>query len=356
MRARPNLSSDRLVQDYLARVAAAARHLPKGARMAFVGRTKAQIERQVTAAGTDDPGKVVEILAALGEPEELVREERLRIDSKWLKKRGRDEESESATPATAPSKPRVYQPRVHRRLNSRWRPATPPPRKPGAQSADGPDGTQTGTANGAVPAGSAATAPGFTGPAPIEPAATGPEIIEPEFTEPAPAGPTPASPTPASPTPANSTLWPGDLDAMMPPGPAPDEDGPAPGPQTPLDGIWELSRRHLLESVAVVLIGLGGAILPFPFWLAGAVVALFSRLWGGREKVAAFGGPVLVDLVGAVVSAFLIGGNSNVIAIYLHALHIETSLWIRLGCVLTAIYLAWRVSQGRRVKVPPWKR
>jgi hypothetical protein len=366
MRARPNLSSDRLVQDYLARVAAAARHLPKGARMAFVGRTKAQIERQVTAAGTDDPGKVVEILAALGEPEELVREERLRIDSKWLKKRGRDEESESAAPATTTGRPRVYQPRVHRRLNSRWRPATPPPRKPGAQSADGPDGTQTGTVNGAIPPGSAATAPGFTGPAPIEPAATGPEIIEPTFTEPAPTGPPPAapppaapppaSPTPAATTPASPPPWPGDLDAMMPPGPAPGEDGTAPGPQTPLDGIWELSRRHLLESVAVVLIGLGGAILPFPFWLAGAVVALFSRLWGGREKVAAFGGPVLVVLVGSVLSAILIGGKSNVVVIYTHALHVQTGLWIRLGCVLTAVYLGWRVSQGKRIKVPPWKR
>ena len=335
MRARPNLSSDRLVQDYLARVAAAARHLPKGARMAFVGRTKAQIERQVTAAGTDDPGKVVEILAALGEPEELVREERLRIDSKWLKKRGHD--PDSVTAAATPSKPRVYQPRVHRRLNSRWKPATPPPRKPTADSAAAPDGT----ANGAVPPGPVATSPELTGvvlppPAPTDPAATG-------------SGPT--SPMPPSPPP-----WPGDLDAMMPPGPAPGEEERAPRPQTPLDNIWELARGHLLESVAVVVIGLGGALLPFPFWLAGAVVAIFSRLWDGKDKVVAFSGPVLVDLVGSVVSAFFIGGKSNVIAIYLHALHVETSLWIRLGCVLTAVYLAWRVSQGRRIKVPPWKR
>jgi len=100
MRARPNLSGSQLVQDYMARVAAAARHLPKGARMAFVGRTKAQIDRQVTAAGTDDPGKVVEILAGFGEPEELVRAERLRIDSKRLKKRGRDGDSVSDTAAT----------------------------------------------------------------------------------------------------------------------------------------------------------------------------------------------------------------------------------------------------------------
>ena len=141
----------------------------------------------------------------------------------------------------------------------------------------------------------------------------------------------------------------------MPPGPVPGEDGTAPGTQTPLDGVWQLARGHLLESVAVVLIGLGGALLPFPFWLAGAVVAIFSRLWDGKDKVVAFSGPVLVDLVGSVVSAFFIGGKSNVIAIYLHALHIETSLWIRLGCVLTAVYLAWRVSQGPRFKVPPWR-
>jgi hypothetical protein len=350
MRARPNLSGDQLVQDYLTRLAAAARHLPKGARMPFVGRTKAQIERQVTAAGTDDPGKVAEILAAVGEPEELVREERLRIDSKWLKKRGRDGDSVSAA-AAAPGKPRVYQPRAHRRLNSRWRPATPAVPKPGGKPAPAPDGTANGTApdgtaNGTAPLSPAVTGPAASGPVPTGPAATGPVPTGPAATGPVPTGPAPTSPPP----------WPGDLDAMMPPGPTPDEHGAAPGSQTPLDGIWELARGHLLESVAVVLIGLGGAILPFPFWLAGAVVAIFSRLWDGKDKVAAFGGPVLVVLVGSVLSAFLIGGKANVIVIYTHALHVETGLWIRLGCALTAVYLAWRVSQGRRIKVPPWKR
>ncbi len=86
------------------------------------------------------------------------------------------------------------------------------------------------------------------------------------------------------------------------------------------------------------------------------MVAIFSRLWDGKDKVATFGGPVLVVLVGSVLSAFLIGGKANVIVIYTHALHVETGPWIRLGCALTAVYLAWRVSQGRRIKVPPWKR
>jgi hypothetical protein len=146
------------------------------------------------------------------------------------------------------------------------------------------------------------------------------------------------------------------LDALMPPGPPGGEDDAAPRSQTPLDFIWQLARGHRLESVAVVVIGLGGALLPFPFWLAGALVAVFSRLWDGRDKVAAFGGPILVDLVGSILSAALMGGNQNAIVIYTHALHVDTGLWIRVGCVLTAVYLAWRVHKGRRVKVPPWKR
>jgi hypothetical protein len=313
MRARPNLSSDKLVQDYLTRVAAAARHLPKGARVAFVGRTKAEIERQVRAVGTDDPGQVMEVLAALGTPEDLVRAERLRIDSTWLTKRGQNGDAVTAA-AASPSKPRAYQPRVHRRLKSRWKPATPPPsRKPGRGSAAAPDGQGTGTGNGVGPA---------------------------------PDGPPPSTPAP----------WPGDLAAMMPPGPEPGEDGAPPGPQTPLDGIWELAREHPVEAVAVVVIGLGGGILPFPFWLAGAVVAMFSRLWDGRDKLLALTGPVLVDLLGSVLSAVLIGGNANVVVIYSHAVYVETDLWIRLGCVLTAVYLGWRVSKGPRVKLPPWKR
>ena len=112
----------------------------------------------------------------------------------------------------------------------------------------------------------------------------------------------------------------------------------------------------VLESVAVVLIGLGGALLPFPFWLAGALVAMFSRLWDGKDKLLALTGPVLVDLAGSVLSAVLMGGHANPVMIYTHALHVDSGLWIRLGCVLTALYLGWRVSQGRRVKIPPWQR
>jgi hypothetical protein len=143
---------------------------------------------------------------------------------------------------------------------------------------------------------------------------------------------------------------------MMPRRPAPGEDGAPPGRQTPLDGIWQLARGHLLESIAVVVLGLGGALLPFPFWLAGALVAMFSRLWDGKDKTIALTGPVLVDLLGSVVSALFTGGSQNAVAIYTHALRVDSGLWIRLGCVLTAVYLGWRVAQGRREKIPPWRR
>ncbi len=296
MRARPNLSGDQLVQDYLARVAAAARQLPKGARMAFVGRTKAQIERQVGASGMFDPGRVMEVLAALGEPEELVRAERMRIDSKWAKNRAGDGNGGAAV-APAPAAPRP--------LTSRWKPATRPlPQDALPGPADPPDGTTAG--------GTDATAP---------------------------------------------APWPGDLDALMPPGSAAGEDGPVlKGSQTPLDSAWRLARAHRRETVAVALIGLGGFILPFPFWLAGALVAMFSRLWDGRDKAVAVGGPVLFVLIGSVVTALFIGDKQNVIMIYTHALHADTGPLIRFGCLLSAVYLAWRVERGPRVKIPPWKR
>ena len=39
----------------------------------------------------------------------------------------------------------------------------------------------------------------------------------------------------------------------------------------------ELARDQLLEAIAILLLGLGGLILPFPFWPVGAIVAMFLR-------------------------------------------------------------------------------
>jgi hypothetical protein len=118
----------------------------------------------------------------------------------------------------------------------------------------------------------------------------------------------------------------------------------------------QLARDNLLETIAILLLGLGGLILPYVFWPAGAIVALFSRLWDVKDKSLAIAGPLLVTLAGSVLGALIIGGSGNVVVVYTHALGADFNILIRVGAVLTAAYLAWRVSQGPRVKVPPWQR
>jgi hypothetical protein len=117
-----------------------------------------------------------------------------------------------------------------------------------------------------------------------------------------------------------------------------------------------LARDNLLETIAILLLGLGGLILPYLFWPVGAIVAMFSRLWDVKDKSVAVAGPLLVALAGSVLGALIIGGSGNVVVVYTHALGVGFGVMIRVGAVLTAAYLAWRVTRGPRVKVPPWKR
>ena len=67
----------------------------------------------------------------------------------------------------------------------------------------------------------------------------------------------------------------------------------------------QLAREHLLETIAILLLGLGGLILWFPFWPIGAIVALFSRLWDVKDKSLAIAGPLLVVLAGSVLGALI---------------------------------------------------
>src|SRR5215472_12658625 len=108
MRARPNLSGEQLVTDYMTRVAQAARLLPKGARMALV-------EREVGPPGTrTDPDRVAAALGQLGTPEDLVTAERTRIDQSWVKSRAASKEEGEAA-AAALTEP------LNRRLTPRRR-------------------------------------------------------------------------------------------------------------------------------------------------------------------------------------------------------------------------------------------
>jgi len=118
---------------------------------------------------------------------------------------------------------------------------------------------------------------------------------------------------------------------------------------------WALARKNPLEAVAVVLLGLGGLILPFPFWLIGGLVALRSRSWDARDKWIALAGPPLVTLLVLVIRAVTSAGNF--FSAFYHAAGHDVGLSIRVGCVLCAGYLIWRLRRGPRVRtLPPWQR
>jgi hypothetical protein len=377
MRARPNLTGEQIVTDYLTRVAQAARLLPKGARMAFVGRTRVLIDREVGPRGTrTDPERVIEALARLGKPEDLVMAERTRIDRGWVKSRAASKEEGEAAAAA------LSGPRVNRPLTARRRPNSETQPLPGEpvpdQTVTGPDGSVAG-APGPVP---------DTGPPPSVLRSAGPRTADArsagqQGTEAPGAGSRATGPRAGSPRRLRSTDSPqtapegsgaqvagpqgtqapgagagnaghtGPIDWLI--GQVPGRRGTAGDAGTFTASAGRLARDNVLESVAVLLLGLGGLILPFPFWPIGAVVAMFSRLWDIKDKTLAVTGPLLVTLAASVLTALIMGGTGNAILIYFHAIRVSFGLMIRVGSVLTAAYLAWRVSKGPRVKSPPWQ-
>ena len=134
-----NLPADRLILEYLSRVAAIGnRQLPKGRRMAFVSATRNRIWREIGPSGTADPDRVKEVLAGLGEPEDLVKAERVRLDAETaerLERQARKKEAAEAAAAAAAAAPGTA-PLQYRPRSPRLRPARPAP-SPRRPPADG---------------------------------------------------------------------------------------------------------------------------------------------------------------------------------------------------------------------------
>jgi hypothetical protein len=250
MRRSANFSAEKLVGDYLSRVLdAAQRVLPKGDRLLFVGRTRAAILKKVGPLATADPAKVMDQLAEIGDPKTIVKQELERLETAH---RG------------GPPKPVVL-----------WRP-TKDEWTPGKEDTE------------PIPRQSAAP------PRPAEPSPGGPSLAGPSSGGRSPAGSRAGGPPPAGsraggPPPAGSRAG-GPPPAGQPlPGPAEaggDQPGgqspsvaPAPAPPT----VRALARSHPLETAAVLLLGVGGLIIPF-IWLAGGLVAAASRVWDARDK------------------------------------------------------------------------
>jgi hypothetical protein len=127
----------------------------------------------------------------------------------------------------------------------------------------------------------------------------------------------------------------------------------------PVGEAWALARKHPLEAVSIVLLGVGGLIfpfpIPFPFWLIGGIIALKSRRWDARDKWMALAGPLLVTFAVLLIRA--VTSQGNFFSPFYHAAGNDGVPSIRAGCVLCAGYLLWRLRRGPRLRtLPPWQR
>ena len=127
-------------------------------------------------------------------------------------------------------------------------------------------------------------------------------------------------------------------------------NGARPGWRSPVSAAlaeaWALARKHPLEAVAVVLLGVGGLILPSLLADRG-LVALRSRRWDARDKWIALAGPPLVTFAVLVIRAATSPGNF--FSAFFQAAQHDVGLSIRAGCVLCAAYLIWRLRRGPRL-------
>lgn len=328
--------AEELVLAYLRRLEDSAQQaLGPDERRAFLARSRATLARQAgetRAAGAHD---VRRLLRRFGDPRKLVAQERRRLDAAAKRDTGKPSGQPGPPgpgrqrPVTTASDLRPSAaPSLGRPLTARWRPgadlveARRP--APALRNLPGWRGFPRWTGSGGRAPGD-----GSGCPRPDRSAGPGPSA-DGSWRRPGEAGP-PATPHPADPA------------------------SPQVGRPRPSE-VLALARRHPLECGAILLLGLGGLIGLFPLWLLGALAALVSRWWDGRDKLAAVAVPLAVAALGAIA---LGGLNSKAPSLsgYAHGMRADGWDLIRAGAVFAAAYLARRMRRGPRpLRQPPWRR
>jgi hypothetical protein len=120
-------------------------------------------------------------------------------------------------------------------------------------------------------------------------------------------------------------------------------------------GLLTIGRRDRLEAVAIILLGVGGAIYQ-PIWLIGTLVAIASKKWDLRDKWLGLALPVLVVLIGTALDLTL-GAPLSGYRPYLVEAWVAAGRLSRIAAVLGALFLLWRVYKYRgspTKRLPPW--
>jgi hypothetical protein len=120
-----------------------------------------------------------------------------------------------------------------------------------------------------------------------------------------------------------------------------------------LTAAADVARRHTMELIAVLLLGVGGVIYP-PIWLVGAAFALPSKKWDIRDKFIGITVPVLLVIIGTVLIV-VFGGQRGSLGSYASEAWLGAERLSRVLALLGSGYLLWGLRRGRRQpKQPPW--
>ncbi len=118
--------------------------------------------------------------------------------------------------------------------------------------------------------------------------------------------------------------------------------------------LLALAMRDKLETLAILLLGVGGAVYP-PVWIIGAILVLISRNWDMSDKLLGLLLPVLLVVFGAVLVVTLGGVRTSMTQYGLEG-WLAAGRLARVGAVIGAGYLLRRVYRPRAPKPPPWSR
>jgi hypothetical protein len=114
-----------------------------------------------------------------------------------------------------------------------------------------------------------------------------------------------------------------------------------------------IARRNPLEFLAVLVLGIGGAVYP-PIWLVGVLLVLVSKKWAINDKLLGVVVPIIVVIVGTVLT-LVFGGRHATISAYAFEAWLGAERLSRVAVFLGAVYLFATLRRGRRQpKLPPW--